>query len=76
MAGKKAPKKKPTLKKVGRWKVKRVGEDQLLVKLPSGMKIKGKEAINIEDLLAGIANSLVARKDPQIRCCSKKVMVA
>lgn len=82
MAAKRASKKKasgkkrPTRKKLGPWKVKRVGDDQLLVRLPSGMKIKGKEPISIEDLLSGIANYMVAKRDPQLACCSKKVMVA
>ena len=76
MAKKKEGSKAKSKKQLGPWKVKRVADNQVLVEIPKGMKIDSDEPLNIEDLLAGIANYMVAKKDPQIACCSKKVMVA
>ena len=64
------------LKEIGEWSVKQIGEKQILLDLPDGMRIEEGEDLTIEDLLAGIANYLVARQSPVLACCSKKVMVA
>jgi hypothetical protein len=63
-------------KKLGSWKVRRVGENQLMVTLPAGMKMTSTGPIKIEDLLSGIANYISAKKDPTITCCSVNLMVA
>jgi hypothetical protein len=63
-------------KKLGSWKVRRVGENQLMVTLPPGMKMTSKGPIKIEDVLSGIANYMSAKKDPTMSCCSVNLMVA
>src|ERR1700739_858408 len=47
---------KPRKKKVGTWKIKRVGENQLAITIPDGMTIRSDAPVTVEDLLSGIAN--------------------
>ncbi len=72
-----SPRKKPAKKrKLGRWKFKRVGENQLSLTLPDGMTLKGNDPLTIEDLLTGIANYMAAKKGPVPECCTTNLMVA
>jgi hypothetical protein len=68
--------KKPKKKKLGRWKIKRVGDNQLSLTLPDGMSLKGNDPLTIEDLLTGIANYMAAKKGPVPECCTTNLMVA
>ena len=71
-----ATKAKRAKKKLGNWKVRRVGDNQLMVTIPAGMKMAAKGPITIEDVLGGIANYIAAKKNPSIACCSVNLMVA
>jgi hypothetical protein len=71
-----AKKAKAKRKKLGNWKVRRVGQNQLMVTIPTGMKVSAKGPISIEDVLGGIANYIAAKKNPRIACCSVSLMVA
>jgi hypothetical protein len=62
-------------KKLGRWKIKRVGENQLSLTLPDGMTMKGDGPITVEDLLTGIASYMAAKKGPVPECCTTNLMV-
>jgi hypothetical protein len=68
--------KKRSKKKVGTWKIKRVGENQLTVTIPDGMTIRGDAEVTVEDLLSGIANFMAAKKGLVVSCCSANLMVA
>ena len=68
--------KRKARKKLGSWKVRRVGDNQLMVTLPDGMKMTSKGPVKIEEVLSGIANYMAAKKDPTIKCCSVSLMVA
>jgi hypothetical protein len=68
--------KKRSKKKVGKWKIKRIGENQLAITLPAGMTIRGDAEVTVEDLLSGIANFMAAKKGLVVSCCSASVMVA
>jgi hypothetical protein len=69
-------KSKSDSKKVGNWKIKRVGDNQLSITIPEGMTIRGDAQITVEDLLSGIANYMAAKKGLTISCCSANLMVA
>ena len=69
-------KKKSGRKKVGTWKIKRVGENQLTVTIPAGMTIRNDAPVTVEDLLSGIANYMAAKKGLTVSCCSANLMVA
>ena len=71
-----APKGKSGKKKVGRWKIKRTGENELTITLPTGMAIKKGADVTVEDLLSGIANYMVAKSGAEPACCSASLMVA
>jgi hypothetical protein len=62
-------------KRLGIWKVKRVGDAQILLTIPAGMSIKGQE-LAIEDVVAAASNYLVVRKGRVLRCCSGNVAIA
>lgn len=63
-------------KKVGKWKIRRTGENELTITLPSGMAIKEGAEVTVEDLLSGIANYMVAKSGAEPACCSASLMVA
>jgi hypothetical protein len=63
-------------KKVGTWKIKRVGENELHVTIPEGMTIRSDVPVTVEDLLSGIANYMAAKKNLTVTCCSANLMVA
>jgi len=67
----KSRKKSPRL---GKWKVKRVGENQIELTLPKGMVITG-EPLSIEDVLKAIANS-IPPDAPTLKCCSGNTAIA
>lgn len=69
-------KSKSRSKKVGKWKIKRVGDNQLSITIPEGMTIRGDAQITVEDLLSGIANYMAAKKGLTVSCCSANLMVA
>ena len=62
-------------KALGNWKVKRAGERQLVLTLPSGMKLKGDD-LKIEDVLGAISNYMVVKKGRVLACCSGNVAIA
>jgi hypothetical protein len=70
------PSNRASKKKLGRWKIKRMGENQLTVTIPPGMTIRGKADVTVEDLLSGIANYMAAKKGLTVSCCSANLMVA
>ena len=67
--------KSKSTKKLGPWKVKRVGDDQILITVPKGMKIKGKNLV-IEDVLAAGTNYVVVKKGRVLACCSGNIAIA
>jgi hypothetical protein len=69
-------KKKNARKKVGSWKIKRIGENQLAITIPAGMNIRKGADVTVEDLLSGIANYMAAKRGLDVTCCSASVMVA
>ena len=68
--------KKSRKRKVGTWKIKRIGENQLTVTIPEGMTIRTDAGVTVEDLLSGIANYMAAKKGLTVACCSASLMVA
>jgi hypothetical protein len=62
-------------KLLGTWKVKRVGETQILLTIPKGMSIKGRTLV-IEDIVAAGSNYMVVRKGRVLACCSGNVAIA
>lgn len=62
-------------KQMGTWKVKRAGENQLIVTVPSGLTIQGDD-LTIEDLLGAISNYMVVRKGRTLACCSGNIAIA
>lgn len=62
-------------KKLGTWKVKRVGKDQVIISIPKGMNIIGEE-LSIEDLLGAISNYMVVKKGRVLGCCSGNIAIA
>jgi hypothetical protein len=68
--------KKGKKKRLGNWKIQRVGENQLTITIPPGMTIRGQANVTVEDLLSGIANFMAAKKGRTVACCSANLMVA
>jgi hypothetical protein len=68
-------KKRTSKKRVGAWKIKRVGENQLAITIPTGMTIRNDAPVTVEDLLSGIANYMAAKKGLPVTCCSANLMV-
>ena len=62
-------------KKLGKWKINRVGKDKLEITIPKGMSVKGDE-ISIEDIVAAGANYMVVREGRVLACCSGNVAIA
>ncbi|MEO0330964.1 MAG: hypothetical protein AAF223_04650 [Bacteroidota bacterium] len=62
-------------KKLGKWKIKRVGNDKLEVTIPKGMKLQGDD-ISIEDIVAAGANYMVVREGRLLACCSGNLAIA
>ena len=62
-------------KKLGDWKVKRKGDNQLVITIPEGMKIQGKE-LTEEDVLGAISNYMVVKKGRVLACCSGNIAIA
>ena len=65
----------PAPKKLGTWKIKRVGDNQIMVTIPDGMKIQG-DSLSVEDLLAAAANYQVVKKGRALACCSGNIAIA
>jgi len=61
--------------KLGTWKVKRVGDNQILITIPSSMKLKGQKLV-IEDVVAAASNYMVVKKGRVLACCSGNVAIA
>lgn len=66
---------KKTKPKLGTWKVKRVGENQITVTVPSGVRIQG-DNLTIEDLLGAISNYIIVKKGRVLACCSGNIAIA
>ena len=67
---------KKHVSKLGEWKITRKNDDEIIVKLPEGMKTTGEDII-IEDLLTAIANhSAIERGRNIMRCCGGNVAIA
>ncbi|MDF0682629.1 MAG: hypothetical protein P0116_16850 [Candidatus Nitrosocosmicus sp.] len=68
---------KKHLPKLGEWKITRKGDNEIIVKLPEGMKITGEDLV-IEDLLAAIANHNANEKGRNVmmRCCAGNLAIA
>jgi hypothetical protein len=62
-------------KRLGEWKVRRVGENQITIDIPEGMKVTG-ENLTIEDLLGAISNYIVVRQGRVLACCSGNIAIA
>jgi hypothetical protein len=62
-------------KKLGNWKIKRVGENQIILTIPEGMKIQG-DKLSIEDVLGAITNSMIVKKGRILACCSGNMAIA
>lgn len=60
---------------LGTWKVRRSGENQIVLTIPNGMKIQG-DALNIEDILGAISNYMIVKKGRPLSCCSGNVAIA
>ena len=65
----------PTRKKLGTWRVKRVGERQITLTVPQGMTIQGDE-LTIEDVMGAISNYMVVKKGRVLACCSGNIAIA
>jgi hypothetical protein len=62
--------------KLGNWKVQRVSETQLSLKLPKGMQVTGED-LTIEDVLQAIATySSIKAGRPVVRCCGGNTAIA
>jgi hypothetical protein len=62
-------------KTLGNWKVKRSGENQLVITIPEGMNLQG-EKLTIEDVLGAISNYMVVKKGRVLACCSGNIAIA
>lgn len=62
-------------RQLGEWSVRRVGDDQILVTIPEGMKIQGDD-LAIEDVVAAAANYQVVKRGRALACCSGNVAIA
>jgi hypothetical protein len=65
-----------TSKQLGNWKVQRISETQLSLKLPKGMQVTGED-LTIEDVMQAIAThrSIKAGR-PVVRCCGGNTAIA
>lgn len=62
-------------KYLGEWRVKRVGDDQILLTIPDGMTLQGDD-LAIEDVAAAVSNYMVVKKGRVLACCSGNVAIA
>jgi hypothetical protein len=62
-------------KKLGEWKVRRSGDNQITLTIPEGMTIKGDD-LTVEDVLGAISNYMVVKKGRVLACCSGNVAIA
>lgn len=62
-------------KRLGTWKVKRAGNNQIVITIPDGMKIVGEE-LTIEDILGAVANYMVVKRGRILACCSGNIAIA
>ena len=63
-------------KKLGKWKVSRQSETEVLVKLPAGMKVIGPNP-TIEDIVHAVATKMEADSGPiSPQCCHGDVAIA
>ncbi len=68
-------KQKTGRKELGDWTIKRVGDDQILLTIPDGMKIQADE-LSLEDLIAAGANYQVVKQGRILACCSGNIAIA
>jgi hypothetical protein len=62
--------------RLGKWRVARVGDTELSVKLPKGMVVTGK-VVTIDDLLSAIATTNALDKGRVVvKCCSGNMAIA
>lgn len=61
--------------KLGNWKVKRTGDNQITLTVPDGVAIQG-DNLTIEDVLGAISNYIVVRKGRVLACCSGNIAIA
>jgi hypothetical protein len=62
---------------VGEWQVRRIGDNQLHLTLPSGLILDPDEPImTIEHVLRTIANTYMIKKGQIPKCCGASEMVA
>ena len=66
---------KPKRKRLGTWKVRRVGTQKIMLTVPKGMEIVGKN-LTIEDLLGAVSNYMVVKKGRVLSCCSGNIAIA
>lgn len=64
-----------TGKKLGTWKVKRQGDNQLVLTIPEGLTLQGDQ-IAIEDVLGAISNYMIVKKGRALACCSGNIAIA
>lgn len=69
MATKKGP------QKLGVWKVKRTGDNQITITVPDGVTIQG-DKLAIEDVLGAISNYMIVKKGRVLACCSGNLAIA
>ena len=61
---------------IGDWQVRRIGDNELHLTLPSGLVLRPDSEMTIEDVLSTIANYYAIRKGTVPKCCSAAEMVA
>lgn len=66
---------KPKRKKLGSWKIRRVGTNRVMLTIPKGMEIIGK-TLTVEDLLGAVSNYMVVKKGRVLGCCSGNIAIA
>ena len=62
-------------KELGSWKIKRAGENQIVLTIPDGMKLQG-DSLTIEDLMGAISNYMIVKKGRVLACCSGNIAIA
>lgn len=62
-------------KELGNWRIKRVGDNQILLTIPDGMKIQSGR-LTLEDVLAAGINYQVVKKGRILACCSGNIAIA
>jgi hypothetical protein len=62
-------------KELGSWKIKRAGENQIVLTIPAGMKLQGDD-LTIEDLMGAISNYMIVKKGRVLACCSGNIAIA